>query len=381
MKKISVNRIFYYLRNKLTLALVIYGIIGSSTPDEFGIAEALIGLLLIWYCLERLSISKLFISFKFYALIFLISYPLLIAIIFENDFVNIFRDLIPFLFLFFSFIFAYNKKVLHEENSIVFGLCFAGTLFAIRHLMSIASEIDDFGTRSLLGSMNYYIMDPAVLFSSILGFSYAFTLSGFNFARLIFFFMTMITSIGIFSMLLRGQIALLVLNLFASYLQKPILLLLFFLTLLVCFGIYLPPGIGEYFNILLSKTSETGFLNSRDKEFLDVFRLFIQEPILFFTGLGWGGVFDTVASGGEVRYTHNSFLYFFLKGGIFALVTFLFLIHNSLFRLSFKSVLRSHLLRACYLVLIFNFLLEPGFKMLTMGVLLHIINMQVVKKK
>ena len=367
-------------KNKLTLALVIYGSVGSSTPDEFGLAEAVIGFLLVWYCFERLHPAYILKSFTCYVLFFLMLYPLFVAFAFGNSPSDVIRDVIPFLFMFFSFSFFYNKKILSEERFVVFGLCVAGTLFATRHFLSIINEIGDVGTRSVFSGMDYYIMDPAVLFASMLSFAGMFISNGMSFGRLAFAFSFSITAFGMVSMLLRGQLALAVINSLSELFQKSARCILLLAVFFVISMVYFWPVMVEYVDVLSAKTNSTGFLNSRDAEFLDVYLLISKTPSLLITGLGWGGVFDTVASGGEVRYTHNSFLYFLLKGGVLCLLCYIFLIYRILFGFKVQYLLTATVLRVAYLVVVFNMFLEPGYKMLSMGVLLYILNINLKKK-
>lgn len=370
------NSTISLLKNKLTIALIIYGSFSSSTPDEFGLPEAFIGFLLVWYCCERLHPAYILKRMSSYTLIFLMIFPLFVALAFGNKFSDVIRDAIPFVFMFFSFVFVYDKEIINEERPAVFGLCVAGTLFAIRHFLSISSEIGDVGTRSVFSGMDYFIMDPAVLFASMIGFTGTFLSSGISLARFAFAFSFSITAFGIVSMLLRGQLALGVINVLPSFLQKSVRHVFLFPFLFVICIVFFWPVLVQYVDVLSAKTDSTGFLNSRDAEFLDVYLLMAKTPSLLITGIGWGGVIDTVASGGEVRYTHNSFLYFLLKGGLLCLLCYVFLIYRILLGFKIGTLLTAPVLRATYLVVVFNLFLEPGYKMLSMGVLLYILNIK-----
>src|SRR5690606_18183814 len=76
------------------------------------------------------------------------------------------------------------------------------------------------------------------------------------------------------------------------------------------------PWLVESIGAIYRKTSEVG-LNMRGQELEAVFTMLSADPLRFFFGTGWGGVFSSPAVGmRNVNYTHSLLSTMFLKGGV-----------------------------------------------------------------
>jgi hypothetical protein len=365
------------------LISIIYGLYGFSTPDDFGMTELILGCLLVYFSLSRFRLQKDTKAVGIF-FIFLLVYPLLIAFIFQNPSGDIGRDVIPLLFLFFGVLITPNKISELDFGSCKTGVLVIGIFFSLRHLLTIVERLDEIGYRSVYEGNDYFIMEPAVLFSALyltLKASQSYFKSEYTKA-LLYTIASSIPIVGILSILLRGQIGLIVIantlyaliNTKSNQARKILLISAGFITIWLIvdlFDLNLLTNIGD---ALAMKTLESGFLNQRDSEFLDVFRLFASDFTLLITGTGWGGFIDTVASGGPVRYTHNAFLYFLLKGGLFGLTagTWLFLYIYKSSKVEMARFVQPTFVSSL-LTSIFNFVLEPGFKMLSLGFIIIVL--------
>jgi hypothetical protein len=97
-------------------------------------------------------------------------------------------------------------------------------------------------------------------------------------------------------------------------------------TLIVAALLYIAaPWLEEAGSAIYKKTAEVG-LNMRVQEASAVLQAISVDPLRFFAGTGWGGVFASPAVGGlDVNYTHSLLTLMFLKGGaLLAVLTGLF---------------------------------------------------------
>ena len=367
----------------IVFAPIIYGLFGSSTPDDFGIPEIVLGCILI-----RLFISKVRWekeqSLVWMIFLILLAYPLFSSLFYENNFNNVLRDVIPLFFLFFGLLLASKKIDQLDSVLLTNGILFIGVCFSLRHLWTIKDRLNDIGFNSVWDGDAYYIMEPAVFFAALYfmlkAFESYFKLEHRKF--LIYLFLSLIPITGIVSLLLRGKIALIVLTtiLYCLFMnkskkQRKIIMSTVCIVFLIIAVNYLESDLFKnLFQSLTLKTAESGLLNQRDEEFIDVLKLFHNHPSFYITGIGWGGMYDSVTSGGLVRYTHNVFLYFLLKGGMLGLVsgTWLFLYTLKRSNITFKK-LSQPLVLSGLIVLLYNIFIEPGYKMLSLGFIIVVI--------
>lgn len=362
---------------------IIYGLFGSSTPDDFGIPEIVLGCILTHLFISKVRWKKEQLLVWVIFLI-LLTYPLFSSLFYENNFNNILRDVIPLFFLFFGLLLAPEKIDQLDYVLLTNGILFIGVCFSLRHLWGIEDRLSEIGLTNVYFGDAYYIMEPAVFFAALYFILKAlesyFKLEYRNF--MIFLFLSLIPIIGIASLLLRGMIALIVLTtilycLFMNKQKKQIKIIMsaILIVLLIITANYLDSDFYKnLYQSLTLKTADSGLLNQRGQEFLDALKLFNNHPSLYITGIGWGGMFDTVTSGGLVRYTHNAFLYFLIKGGMLGLLslTWLFLYILKKSNITFKK-LSQPLLLSGLTVLLYNMLIEPGYKMLSLGLIIVVL--------
>lgn len=312
----------------LFAATVVYALFGSPTPDDPGLAEAIIGGLLVLsigaaglsrsadLLRERSPYLKALQVFFLTGLVL----PTIAGVYFGNDRMLVLRDLLAFAFLGLPLFLA--ERFIHREKAakiFVSLLVFAGVAFCFRTLMPA------FNIWIPQGELLYLSNSPLALFAAVF-------LAGMFWKALVALpgrraFLEVIgTLMGLAiltgAMLLDVQratvgavfITLFILGVF-DFIRAPkktvLPLILGGVLLLI-----LLPLIGEAAYAIARKTADVG-MNARVQEAQAVYSALAAEPVTLFTGKGWGAVFASPAVAGlEVNYTHSLLTTMALKGGM-----------------------------------------------------------------
>lgn len=375
-------------------ACLLYGVLGSPTPNVPGVTEVLIGALLVLavglegavFVFRSLRASRAFFSgavFLFYGL----SVPLIIAVSSGHSAVQILRDLAPFIFLFcplfFLPLFRYQRR---RVDVAVCCLLFIGAMFSLRSLAGQSGVCVLFCQGELLYLENM----PTVLFAGL-----------FLIGGAMYVFMRGDRTGGLLKSLLVVCFALPPFFAMALTLQRASLgAFALYILIILCFYLYYRPmratwlfvfvvALFTVFSTVLSvsflpvadifgKTGLVG-LNNRPQEADAVWRAVSENPASLFFGLGWGAHFNSPAVGGlSVNFTHNFFTTMLLKTGLCGLILSLAYIAGTarvLGRVVLCSPVIGLALAAPFLI---DITLYASFKSLDFGLTLLMINLSLV---
>lgn len=328
----------------LFAAVALYAALGSPTPDNPGIVEGVIGVLLI------LSVGTSFIhntanlvlgqSFflKAMQVFFLcgLILPTLSGVYFGNDRMLMARDLAAFAFLglplFLSTRFEGQEKA---RSLLTWLLVFAGVVFCVRTLLPV------FNVWIPQGELLYLSNSPLALFAGVflagMLWNNLQNLNRISMFKCIFLLAGLGLVLG--AMLLDVQRAtvgavimtvlfLMVIGLFES--PKGVILPVLLLAGLL---VFLYPALSEALSAISRKTAEVG-LNMRVQEARAVYDALAASVVPLFIGQGWGSVFQSPAVGGlDVNYTHSLLTTMALKGGLLLLLPAMLVVVAALYEI------------------------------------------------
>lgn len=311
----------------LFAAIFIYALAGSPTPDNPGLVEACIGILLVLSVVTA-GIPKA-ISFtigrngflKTLQVLFLsgLILPTAAGVYLGNDHMLMLRDILAFAFLALA-LFLSDMLAVHTKGSkILTGLVlFAGLAFCLRTL------IPAFNIWIPQGELLYLSNSPLALFAAVY-MAVQLWVSLESFSRLnIFSVLACLAGLGVLiaAMLLDVQRAtvgavLITWGILALYgfFRHPRRIVLP-LILIGALAAALFPIVSDALHAMATKTEQVG-LNARLAEATAVFDTLMAYPPSLFVGLGWGSTFPSPAVGGiTVNYTHSFLTTMALKGGL-----------------------------------------------------------------
>jgi len=297
----------------LYLAIILYGLLSSPTPDSVSWVEITIITFLILSVgfirpLVALTAKEMPIYLKghklFFTFVFIV--PSAIGIINGYELSNIARDLFPVCALILPLCF-YGERL----NYLNIAMAITGCAFAFRY---IAPIIPNLGFMASDTSLLYLANSPLVPFAAIMGLHWMSDIHENSIMQRLFgglIFIICFTAMTI--MLQRAPIILSALGclgiLGLRTIQKPIQSMILGTIIIMCVIPFLPL-ITEIFLSLQSKTLNDG-LNNRVEEFQAV----ISQSTWW--GHGWGAKFQSPAVGEVwVRFTHNIVSYYWFKAGI-----------------------------------------------------------------
>ncbi|HPF78474.1 MAG TPA: hypothetical protein PLF01_04180 [Alphaproteobacteria bacterium] len=369
------------------LALCLYALWGSPTPDNPGMVEAVIAVLLmlslgtspsfirLFYSLPQ-SQEKWFLAAMVFAL-YGFSVPFITALMHQTEITVILRDLIGFVFLCLPLFFVpFVQGNTDGQKFFLFTLIVIGVVFSARVLFP------DFILWKSSLELLYLANSPLVLFTAIFLLSRAFqeifdkvTIRRFVVCS-VFLGLAAIPLLAMFVDLQRASV--LALGITAVFLgllgliKAPVKMaapLLVFGWL--CFLAY--PYVLEIIENVEIKTSQVG-LNMRLQEIYAVWDNTGQSWLGILFGQGWGSSFPSPAVGGlQVTYTHSLLSYVFLKmglAGLFLTLIYLFFIFEKLLRLYFIDPVKGNALMWPLIIPIF---LYASHKSFDFGLLLSLI--------
>jgi hypothetical protein len=319
----------------LFAAMALYALAGSPTPDDPGITEIIIGLLLVGAAgvgalrrFRRLDKTES-IFLRTMHLFFLtgLSVPLIVGVFYGHAPALILRDVLAFLFLCLPLFVA---DIVEEDKTgrilLPLMMVLTGIVYSIRTL------IPAFNIWVPEGELLYLSNSPLVLFAAIVCVCAIWVaLSKLTLRSVLLSLIALLgLSVIIAAMLLDvqratiGAIVITVLILFGlTFIRAPRQVLLP-VAVTVIVGVIFYPFLMDAFEALARKTAHVG-MNMRLQEVEAVFARLASDPFGLFLGTGWGGTFASPAVGLlDVNYTHSLLSTMFLKGGLLLLsVTFI----------------------------------------------------------
>ena len=159
--------------------------------------------------------------------------------------------------------------------------------------------------------------------------------------------------------------------------------ILFSLLVLVAINVSLDrigPAVGGALDLMLQKQERVG-QSGRVEEFVAVLDNAASSVPKMLFGEGWGGsMANPTGNGAKFRFTHNVVSYFILKSGLIGMVLLLFYL-MWVCRLYFSSIkflsgYSSSIYISIGVVLLMHLILEPGYKMLSLGMVFVLILIQ-----
>lgn len=399
------------------IMVVAYAGWSSSTPKEVGIPEVVIGaclslfvgmrgilIVLGSFMLQRqVGLSKwAFICF-WWLLILPLFWGLAVR---QNSLNDIMRDVIPLLYFFLPVFFVpqMGKHPAFWKKMCIWALCTIGISYSIRHFLGVENEMGQFGQEIFFVDINYFPMNPAVLFAStfllILG-SQNILKNSYSFGVIYLLFGSVAFACSL-SIIVRGQIVIVLFSVILAIIingwnnpKNPrFWLMVVALSVVILSGVTVSEIPGMIVESMQSKSENAGILNSRDLEANVVITGVFSSISNFVLGQGWGGIFDAFSSGDTVRYTHNIALYLLLKGGLLGFtfgILYCYITVTALIRYFIKSIksntpehndgIDMALSFALAGTLFLNLLLEPGFKMLSLGIIMTVLWLAILERK
>ncbi len=373
----------------LVLACMVYAVFGSPTPDNIGIAEIFIGLLLA-LSIGIVRARNVFIRhyktrfWKSAGQVFLIygmSAPLLVGVIYGNSFSAILRDILPFLFLFMPmFLLPLLRARPYYFRSILIAVLMIGVLFALRSLMM---RFYDSCFVACPDELLYLENMPTVLFACLLmiGAAMSFIMRGLSVRNIaVFGVLIMVSLIPIAAMVTTlqraslGGVVLYIVILQGYFLYKSPKRAIVLFIMGALFIAIINISFSSVFASLWGKTQNVG-LNMRPQEFTAVWEIISVDMFRFLFGIGWGGQFYSPAVGGlSVNFTHNFFTTLLLKTGALGVVFCIAYVAGLLERLSRVVIKNPVFGLALAAPILIDLTLYASFKSLDFGLVLLMIS-------
>ncbi len=379
----------------LVTALVIYGFWGSPTPDNPGLAEAAVGLLLVLASSPSRVARKIFRKGKGEAgwetagrltLLYGITVPVVAGLVNANDTGNMLRDIFPFLFLLMPF---FLKETVLARKSyrywLVGAAVFIGLAFSLRSQFPHGFNFDFPVFSPIMTSEQLYLVNaPTVLFTAIVLISMVFErltlpVRRIRLAEVVILAVAGAIPVSAMAAAMQrasmGVLALLLAGLAARVaIFRP--LRLFLPLFAIAAGLlFLWPEVTGLWEILSRKTVSVG-LNNRLQEAQAVMENLHDGflPVIF--GKGWGAVFSSPAVGGvSVNFTHSLITSLWLKTGLAGMVlslSFVFLLAVENLKAFRRFPLAAFALAAPLLI---NTFLYASYKSMDFGIILLLIVM------
>jgi hypothetical protein len=381
------------------MAIMIYGFLGSPTPDSLGFIEIIIALLLICAFglrdmmqpfLKPLQQEKLYSGVIL--AVFGLSVPVMIAGMAGHPLSLVLRDIAAFLFLLFPILGAafLQKQYLSVKNMLA---CF----MALGGILALRALAEGLALENLLFLKSDFFMylsnSPAILFAAIWGSGLCFLtlvrLSSFRDCIQVILLLGIVVAC-LSAMIItfqRASIGLWVLSVAIIFVINTIrqpyrvwpLIFICTVGLFLCWGM-----LSGLMMPLIEKTQNVG-ANMRFEEIGAVWLVITQNPFAFLFGAGWGASFDSPAVGNmSVNYTHGLLSSCLLKTGLIGTVLVLFYILNLIYPLFHIFKETPALVLALFCPLIIDIFLYASFKSLDFGLLLLMIKslpLAVMKKE
>ena len=382
----------------LSLALMLYALGSSPTPDSLGMIELTIGALLFFAVsiqgLGRVILAStprciFFIGFSRIMLLYFVLVTSVVGLLRGAGVIDFFRDIVPLGYIFiYVLLWPIGSKNPDRYVLIVSHLLlFVGLSYSVRYFFIEGVSVADLGRATMYGDMNYLPQDPAVTFGAVFalaeGFQYFFKRK--SILSIAYFFASLICIASLVGMAARAPTILwFVVAIFFIFFKGGGFEKLIALASVLVLGYHFFAFFNEMYSLVAGKFANVG-LNTKDEEFIAVLNEVLSDPFVLLFGWGWGSLIETPTLGGEVRFLHNFWLYFFAKAGlvgaIFALVIiiygFFFLVAKVarwliLGRVKQLAENRSSVAIGVLAVLSSSLFLQANFKSLTFGFILFL---------
>lgn len=392
---------FKNIKSIYLIVCVLQGFFSTSTPDQFGLWEILIGAGLV-VVFNPIVVKNSFqfihqglyrVNSEYFIIIFSIIYFYLVQtfsglLMVGNEFSDYFRDFVPLIFIsipIFGIALVLKKKSNVGSgislDDLVIGLAIIGAGYLLQYFSSDDFNINEIGQRLMIGeSADNILQDPAVSFLSVLVVikSYEYLKLKRYINSLIFFIFSCVLIVAYMAAVLRAPLGLLAAS-FLAYLflspnknkNKVGSLIIFLGGAIFIFTMWGESLIG----LLVEKHVNTGS-NGRFEEISIVY----ESVSGFWTsvfGYGLGGKYPDPFGLGYVRYTHNIITYAYLKSGFIGLmlcIYFLFSCGVIVVRALRSDASNHRIYAASSIAPLFSAtMLEPMYKTLTFGILLLVI--------
>lgn len=307
----------------LALALFLYGAASSPTPDDPGVVEVGVAVLLlaamgIRGLVDLLRVEPTGPLWRILAqafLIFGLSVPLCLGLLAGHAPDLILRDCAGFLFLLMPLVLADIGP---------FWVIVVGLLFSLRALAPLMGWSWD-----AAAALSYFSNAPTVLFACVF---LLLTACARLFGRgqpssllhaggmLLLSFLALLAMSMSLQRASLGYVALaLAVFLFLAGMRAPGRMLIMLTVLIGILSLVAQPA-GDLLQALADKTALYGS-NQRAAEWQAVWQALQENPVNILFGLGWGGTFESPAVAGiRVNYTHSLLSSLLLKTGLVGLV-------------------------------------------------------------
>jgi len=337
----------------------------------------------------------------FFLLYFWLFFQLAFVGLFSNNFIDLIRDFIAYLYLLIPLFIYLNlkgdQKFFFDVTLVTFLIVFAleGLVLSLRsmwpYFLSSNFDIKLVYQSHLMPHRDYLFLAPSILFGSLFFLYYSFKylkLKKISFSLLLLL-VSIVTIMAPFVAVMRIPVFLYLVGFFAfAYLFFRIKGLVIIFVLIVSVASFYLNDVFAIFEALINKQIEVGS-NGKLDEFIFIVDFLNSGSILhLFFGTGFGGVYYSPILLTEVRFSHNIFSYFLLKGGLFSFVivaTWYLLIVLKSFQYIYLSFVGKDFLGFGVVVsFIFTFLaatlFQPGYKTLDFSLLLVVFVLFVLKR-
>lgn len=400
----------------------IFIVFSSPMPISYGWSEVLVGAGLVsgWgYSFFRLLASDIWRDKWRLSVFALLLYVLLVSswigVANSNSIQDILRDIVPFLFLTFPFIYVLSDTTHKESGTLLtFAILLVGVISAsqfyemiVDRMGSSAHWISNMqaGLLSALSAPPVAVMkdldvvmrnhiikiyDPAVLFTTIyllcFGFKELFSKAGARSLGAVSICLGAFCFYCFMIIGLRAHAGLVLLSFFAfSFLlsirdsrYRNTMLLVIPLGALVVY-----PFLKNAIHLMFVKQLSVG-TNGKLDEWAAVIDLIFSKKACFW-GIGWGGLVDNPVTAGKSRFTHSMLSFYLLKTGLVGLVAMggaFFLVMR---RKAMSTVVgdpdKLLILLSCLAPILIGVLFQPSYKMLSFALILTLLFMAIPDRK
>lgn len=342
------------------LGCLTYAAFGSPTPDHLGLVEVIVFLCLLFSAqFGDIARGQIYIPLVAYGMLV----PLLAGVMNGVILADLFRDIIPFLFLFLVLIYRRHAEELGDKFYHLIAMM--GFLFSIRAMtpfldLYFSGGSFEWGTPF---DLLYLSNNPEVLFSALWMIGCAARLIWSNGRWGMSCLLIVLSLSPILSMVLMMQRAglvavavvcgVMIYEMARRTPRRTVIVLAFLLFL----GASLWGELSFVSDAMIRKTHLVG-LNSRVQEWQQVFSLVFDGWGHALFGYGWGSRLENPAVGGlSVLYTHSLFSSLLFKTGLLGMVVIMGGLLTGIIR-SLPDLFRD---RVLFWALIFPFVISAGF--------------------
>lgn len=328
------------------IALLSYSLFSAPFPVKMGIAEILIGGLLVLFVSIPTGLIVMTGGFKLYqryhalpiwlhmGFFLLIWWELFNGGIIQGwNVSDIVRDIIPFVYLFVPLLLlpAMHRSKVNWLQILPWIIAVMGVILSLRFYQVAQISPLDVGKMYYFDNFLYLPYDPCVIFAGI--YLPLMAVHTWKSNKLISWLGSLMMIIGGFLALgslmavaQRAPLALAALCFgvyFLAVTRQSFKKLLLLILLLVGIGFLAQDQIQNSYQLLVDKQESFG-ANGKTDELAAVLKETSQSPFTLLFGVGWGGLFhDPAVDNIQVSYTHSAFTFFMLKGGLVGIIIFL----------------------------------------------------------